>query len=367
MNQNSLEYVTSLYGGYWNFDFQDSCYMTNSYFPPEEFIELLSSQLKTLIHSYPSTNRQISSILGEVIGVDGRKVVVGNGASELIAAITDSLIKNVAIPMPAFEEYPNRARILGKTVSPYMLSGDFHLDVSDFVSHVQTSGANSAIIVNPNNPTGTILTRSEITELVNRLSHLDLVLIDESFIEFSRVSPNPSISDLVDTHPNLMIIKSISKNYGVPGLRLGYIISANDAHVSQIRQGIAIWSINSIAQCFLENLGQYQAQFLKACDHVVASTQKLFSDLEAIEGVTPYPTEGNFILCELDGSMTGTEVSTMLLDQFGILISDRTNKGGLGPHFIRIASRTEEENERLTSALDTICSSRGTVSTARAE
>jgi histidinol-phosphate/aromatic aminotransferase/cobyric acid decarboxylase-like protein len=99
----------------------------------------------------------------------------------------------------------------------------------------------------------------------------------------------------------------------------------------------------------------------------VVSTQKLFRDLDAIEGVTPYPTEGNFVLCELDESMTGTEVSTMLLDQFGILISDRTNKGGLGPHFIRIASRTEEENKRLTSALDTIYSSRGTVSTARAE
>jgi threonine-phosphate decarboxylase len=367
MNQSSLDYVTSLYGGYWNCDFQDSCYMTNSYFPPDDFIDLLASNLRTLIQAYPSTNRQISSLVGALIGVEGQKVVVGNGASELISAITGSLIKNVAIPMPAFEEYPNRAQVLGKQVSPFMLSGDFHLDVAEFVAHVQNSGANSAIIVNPNNPTGTVLTRDEITALVRSLSHLDLVLIDESFIEFSQVSPNPSIVDLVDTYPNLMIIKSMSKNYGVPGLRLGYIVSGNAAHIERIRQSVSIWSINSIAQSFLENLDRYQTQFLESCEHVVAATQKLFHDLEAIPGVTPYPTEGNYVLCQLDTNMNGTHVATMLLDQFGVLISDRSNKGGLGPNFIRIASRTEKENERLITALGTICSSMGTVSTAKAE
>lgn len=358
MNRNSLDYVTSLYGGYWNHDFQDSCYMTNSYFPPDDFIDLLSSKLRTLIQSYPSTNRQISSVLGAVIGVERQKIVVGNGASELIAAITGLLIKNVAIPMPVFEEYPNRARLLGKRVSPFMLSGDFRLDTHDFVSHVRASGANSAIIVNPNNPTGTILTRDAIASLVGALSQLDLVLVDESFIEFSRVSPNPSIVDLVDDYPNLMIIKSMSKNYGIPGLRLGYIVSGNSSHIEQIRQNIAIWSINSIAQGFLENLSRYQSQFLASCERVVASTQKLFHDLEAIPGVTPYPTEGNFILCALGLGMTGTQVATTLLEKFGILISDRSNKGGLGPNFIRIASRTEKENECLVTALDAICASR---------
>ena len=367
MNRNSFDYVSSLHGGYWNLDLQDSCYMTNSYFPPDGFIDLLSSNLRMLIQAYPSTNRQISSVLGRLIGVAEEKIVVGNGASELIAAIAGLLIKNVAIPMPTFEEYPNRVRFFEKRISPFMLSGDFRLDTHEFVSHVRASGANSAIIVNPNNPTGAIVTRDDIAELVDRLSHLDLVLVDESFIEFSRVSPNPSIVDLVDDYPNLMIIKSMSKNYGIPGLRLGYIVSGNSSHIEQIRQSVAIWSINSIAQGFLENLSRYQSQFVGSCERVVASTQKLFCDLAAIQGVTPYPTEGNFILCELGSGMTGTQTATMLLEQSGILISDRSNKGGLGPNFIRVASRTEEENERLATALDAVCASRKILSAARAD
>lgn len=354
MDKNALESVTGLYGGYWNFDFQDSCYMTNSYFPPDDFIELLSSNLRTLIQAYPSTNKHISATLGEVLGIDASKIVVGNGASELIAAISSTLVTNVAMPMPTFEEYPNRAKLLGKQVSPFSLTGDFHLDIGKFVSHVNASGANSVVIVNPNNPTGTISTRDEMIALVSKLSHLDLVLVDESFIEFSRVQPDPSIVDLVDEYPNLMIMKSMSKNYGVPGLRLGYIVSGNSSHVEQLRQGVSIWSINSIAQAFLENLGKYQPQFLESCKRVVASTQKLFHDLEGIPGVTPYPTQGNYVLCELSASMTGHQAGTLLLEQHGILISDRGNKSGLGPNFIRIASRTEEENQRVVTALRAI-------------
>jgi len=354
MDTNSLESVTSLYGGYWNFDFQDSCYMTNSYFPPDEFIDLLVSNLRTLIQAYPSTNKQISSVLGEVIGIDGSKIVVGNGASELIAAVSTTLFTNVAMPVPTFEEYPNRAKLLGKQVSPYTLTGDFHLDTQKFVSHVQASGANSVMIVNPNNPTGTITTRDEMVDLLNKLSHLDLVLIDESFIEFSRVQPNPSVGDLIDEYPNLMIMKSMSKNYGVPGLRLGYIVSGNPSHVQKLREAVSIWSINSIGQAFLENLSKFQPQFLQSCEHVIASTQKLFQDLESIPDVTPYPTQGNYILCELGAGVTGHQAGTILLQQHGILISDRGNRSGMGPNFIRIASRTEEENERVVAALRTI-------------
>ena len=366
METNSLETATGLYGGYWNFDFQDSCYMTNSYFPPDEFIDLLSSNLRTLIQAYPSTNKRISSVLGEVVGIDGSKIVVGNGASELIAAVSTTLFNNVAMPIPTFEEYPNRAKLLGKQVSPFMLTGDFHLDTQKFVSHVHTSGANSVMIVNPNNPTGTISTREEMKDLLNRFTHLDLVLIDESFIEFSQVQPNPSVIDLVDKYPNLMIMKSMSKNYGVPGLRLGYIVSGNPSHVQQLRQAVSIWSINSIAQAFLENLGKYQPQFLRSCQHVIASTQKLFNDLENIPEVSPYPTQGNYILCALGAGITGHQAGTILLQEHGILISDRGNKGGMGPNFIRIASRTEQENERVVTALRAVFATKEAQTTGRA-
>ena len=164
-------------------------------------------------------------------------------------------------------------------------------------------------------------------DLIGKLSHLDLVLVDESFIEFSQTVPNPSVVDLVDKYPNLMIIKSMSKNYGVPGLRLGYIVSGNKSQVEQLRKNIPIWSINSIAQAFLENLGKYQTEFLASCQQVIASTQTLYRDLERISGVKPYPTEGNYILCELGANITGHQAGTMLLQKYRILISHRRNKG----------------------------------------
>ena len=334
--------------------------MTNSYFPPDEFIQLLSSNLRTLIQAYPSTNRWISSVLGKVIGVEASNIVVANGASELISSISGTLINNMAIPVPTFEEYTNRVKALDKQISPFLLTGDFHLDTQEFISHIHASGANSVVIVNPNNPTGTLTQRDEMVDLISKLSYLDLVLVDESFIEFSQAVPNPSVVDLVDKYPNLMIIKSMSKNYGVPGLRLGYIVSGNTLHVEQLRQSIPIWSINSIAQAFLENLGQYQAEFFVSCQHVIASTQTLFHDLERIIEVKPYPTEGNYILCELGAEMTGHQVGTMLLQEYGILISDRGNKSGLASNFIRIASRTDEENSRVAAALKNICSPKQT-------
>ena len=334
--------------------------MTNSYFPPDEFIQLLSSNLRTLIQAYPSTNRWISSVLGKVIGVEASNIVVANGASELIASISGTLINNVAIPVPTFEEYTNRAKALGKQVSPFLLTEDFHLDISEFISHVQASGANSVVIVNPNNPTGTLTARDEMIDLIRKLSHLDLVLVDESFIEFSQTVPNPSVVDLVGKYPNLMIIKSMSKNYGVPGLRLGYIVSGNKLQVEQLRKSIPIWSINSIAQAFLENLSKYQPEFLVSCQQVIASTQMLYRGLERISGVKPYPTEGNYILCELSANITGHQAGTMLLQKYGILISDRGNKGGLAQNFIRIASRTDHENSRVTAALKDICSPKPT-------
>ena len=216
--------------------------------------------------------------------------------------------------------------------------------------------------INPNQPSGTSIDSEWILTLADTCANITFI-VDESFIEFSQTVPNPSVVDLVDKYPNLMIIKSMSKNYGVPGLRLGYIVSGNKLQVERLRKNIPIWSINSIAQAFLENLSKYQTEFLASCQQVIASTQTLYRDLERISGVKPYPTEGNYILCELGANITGHQAGTTLLQKYGILISDRGNKGGLTQHFIRIASRTDNENSRVTAALKDIYSSKQTTRT----
>ena len=265
MEQRNVRYVASLYGGFWDFDIKDHCYMTNPYFPPREFMESLGERLVELVRAYPSTNWHISSLAAGPLGLTHEEVVVANGASELINAITSRFVNNLAVPVPTFDEFVNRAIAQGKKVSPYQLQGDFELDLEGFIQHVRDSRANAALIINPNNPTGTLLSNESVWHLLESLRHLDLVILDESFNDFVSRQPSPSAMERLLDFPNLIILKSLSKSYGIPGLRLGYAASGNQGMISDLRKDLPIWSINSLAQYFLEEIGEYGEQFSDSC------------------------------------------------------------------------------------------------------
>ena len=151
--------------------------------------------------------------------------MAANGASELIAAITSRFVGRLAVPTPTFDEFVNRALIEGKRVSPYQLDDGFDLDVEDFVRHVRHTGADAALIINPNNPTGRLVTKRDMQHLLESLAHIGLVLVDESFLDFTDEDPSPSVMGMVHDFPNLLVLKSLSKSYGIPGLRLGLAVS----------------------------------------------------------------------------------------------------------------------------------------------
>jgi threonine-phosphate decarboxylase len=354
IDQKDVRSVSSLYGGFWNFDIKDFCYMTNPYFPPNEFFESMGANLKVLVKAYPSTNWHISSLVAKPLGLTHEEVVIANGASELITAITGRFIENLAVPVPTFDEFINQVRSQGKLVSPYQLEGDFELDVEGFIRHVQDSNANTALLINPNNPTGTLISRESMEHILESLRHLDLVLIDESFIEFASGDQPPSVIDLIFDYPNLIVLKSLSKTYGIPGLRLGYAASGNPDVTANLRRDVPIWGINSLAQFFLEEIGDYKQQFIDSCIGVKHATQLLYRDLQEIPYLHPYITEGNFILCRLLRGFTATELTARLFDEFHILINDCSKKVGLDESFFRIAPRTVEENALLIQALRSI-------------
>lgn len=344
--------VSSLYGGFWNFDIQDFCYMTNRYFPPEEFIQSLSANLGRLVGSYPSTNRHLSSLVAEPLGLTSDELVVGNGASEFIAALTTLRVEHLAIPIPAFDEYPNRAETQGKRVSPFIMGPDFNLDVDAFIAHVRDSGANSVVIVQPNNPAGTLVARDDVVRMLHAFVDLDLVLVDESFLYFA--GPNladMSAAGMIHEFPNLVIVNSMSKAYGVPGLRLGYALSGDKQFVTRLRAELPIWSINSFAQFFLESMSKYQTRFDESCAQVTEATQALYRGLQSVPSVEPYPTHGNYVLCRTSPELTGSEITARLFDEFNVLVNDCSGKNGLDSRFFRIASRTTEENEALVRIL----------------
>ena len=162
MKLDNVHSVASLYGGFWNYNVKDFCYMTNPYFPPEEFLDDLGSRLRELVKSYPSTNWHLSSLVAATLNLTHEEVLIANGASELISAITNRYVTNLAVPVPTFNEYTNRALDQGKRVSPFVTPGDFELDPDQFLRHIASSQANSVLIIQPNNPTGTYLAKADL-------------------------------------------------------------------------------------------------------------------------------------------------------------------------------------------------------------
>ena len=205
--EQQARYVSSLYGGFWNFGIKDFSYLVNPYFPPRTFIESLGSRLDELVRSYPSTNWYISSLISRTLELSHEEVVIGNGASELISSITNLYVNNLAIAVPTFDEYINRAVLQGKKVSSYQTGEDFTLDIDGFIQHARDSGANSALIINPNNPTGNLISQDSVLYILDSLRHLDLVIVDESFLDFACSDPTSSVMNNIFDFPNKEAIK----------------------------------------------------------------------------------------------------------------------------------------------------------------
>ena len=186
---------------------------------------------------------------------------------------------------------------------------------------------------------------------LEKLANLDVVLVDESFIEFATTEGNASILESIRAYENTIVLRSLSKVYGVPGLRIGCAISENVERMDTLRRQLPIWNINSFAQCFLELLEDYQVEFEESCVKMVRATQKLYMELSKLDCLHPYPTQANFVLCQLRNGATSSELATFLFENFGILICDCSTKAGLDSRFVRIASRADEENRELIAAM----------------
>lgn len=353
-NGLDLSFIRSLYGGYWNYGLKDFCYMINQYFPPQEMLDKIAGSYSLLSRNYPSTNRHISSLLANCLNTDPDNIVIANGASELISAIGHLFITNLAIPIPTFEEYINRLKIQGKGVSLYEMEKEgFILDIDVYIKFAEQANSNAVLFIRPDNPSGNLIPKTTMRHILERLVTFDVVLVDESFIEFASTEKDASIQEYVETYENLIIIKSLSKAYGIPGLRIGCAISANTKRMNMLREELPIWNLNSFAQRFIELLKDYRNEFEDSCLKTVRATKELDRQLHSLECLYPYPTEANFVLCRLKGNSTSSELTAFLFDHFNMLIYDGSAKIGLDSRFVRIASRTEEENIQLIEAIKT--------------
>lgn len=351
--EEKLHLIQQNYGGYWRFpSLLDFCYLVNPYFPPEQLVTELKSNFDSLLRHYPSGDKQQSTLAGKIFNVSPEHIAVGNGAAELIAALGKSINGIIAIPYPTFNEYPER--FINAQIVPIPIQPDFSYSIDTVLSTVKTNRASAVLLINPDNPSGHFLTQNDIVTLLNKLSTMPVkVIYDESFIDFAQ--PEKRYTLIQDTYltkyPNLIVIKSISKSFGVPGLRLGILASSNNEFIQNIQRQTSIWNINSFAEYFLQIYDKYKNIYENACNQVYQERIRFAQALSQIKNLTVYKSEANYLLCKIDSGISAETLATSLLKQ-NIFIKDLSSKKGFeNGQYIRLAIRNTEENNILLSAL----------------
>ena len=360
--ERKYEFISSQHGGYWRHDFIDHAYLYNLYFPPESFFEKLKDQIHELVLNYPLAQDALAALVGEFIGQPPERIVVGNGAAELIKIVSGHMARKLIIPVPSFNEYANAAPD-GNVIEFPLEPPTFELDVDKFADEAIRAKADIAVVVTPNNPTSLLVPKSDLLRLLDKLAGHDCMLIvDESFIDFANDRDQATLESEIARYSNLTIFKSLSKAYGICGLRIGYMLTANSDFAAKVRDGIHIWNINGFAETFLELAPQYRKDFSDSCEQVKADRDKFYEELQSIQGMTVFQPDANFIFCRLpDHCPSGPEVTKRLSVEHNIYIKHCKGKTlPASDRYLRIASRTQAENQILVKALSGII--RGTAS-----
>lgn len=347
------DFISGQHGGYYRHDFIDHAYLYNLYFPPEAVFTNFKDQIHDLVLNYPVAQDALASLVGEIIDQPATRIVVGNGAAELIKIVSGHISGKLIVPVPSFNEYANAAPS-GQVVQFPLEFPSFQLDVDKFAAEAIMVKADVAVVVTPNNPTSMLIPKPDLVRLAKKLeSHDCMLIVDESFLDFANNPDEISLEGEIEKYPNVAIFKSMSKAYGICGLRLGYMLTANAEFAEAVRKGVHIWNINGFAEEFLRILPDYKEEFIESCKQVRADRDSLYEKLCAIEGMTVFKPDANYIFCRLPDHVQSAPVITKkLFIEHNMYIKDCVGKTQPdSDRYIRIASRTEAENCKLVAAL----------------
>jgi threonine-phosphate decarboxylase len=336
-------------------DIIDFCFIANPYYPTPEMLEDLRRNLPNLIKSYPSSNPLMSQKnLAAVLNVDPERLIIGNGATELISLIDLTLIDRIAVPIPTFGEYIEKMKDQ-RDADLYALDPDnaYRLDLDDYLAWVHQRNLECLLVINPGNPTGQFFPFEEMVEFLRRAKDLELVIVDESFIDFSG-EPVPSLLRVADQFTNLLIVRSMSKHCGVPGLRLGYCYSANLFVLNRLRRFVPTWNLNTLAQYFLSLLPSTDASYQQARKQLIGDVRWLYDALRTIPRLQVYPTGANFVLFKIQSGINATQLQSRLLAEHQMYVRDCSNKLGMDAFHIRVASQGRQKDARLVEALQAL-------------
>lgn len=354
-DDEKLPLMMKRYGGYWRYPkLLDFCYLVNPYFPPQKLKNEMIASFDVLLTQYPSGMHINSLLAAKDFSVHEENIVVGNGAAELIKALMERLEGKIGFVRPTFEEYPNRADKDREVV--YTPSNEnFSYSVDDLISFFSDKDISTLVVVNPDNPTGSYIKKKDLLRLVSWSKEKGITLVvDESFVDFAEDEDSSLIDQsILSSNRHLFVMKSISKSYGVPGLRLGVLASGDVEAIKAIKKSVSIWNINSFAEFYLQIEEKYHKDYLASLTRIKEERKRFFSKLSSIEGLRTIPSEANYIMVEITGGKKATEVTKRLLSDYGILIKDLSAKIK-GGEYLRLAVRDTKDNDRLIDALSNV-------------
>ena len=351
--ENTLQRYQKRFGGYWRFSgLKDFCYLVNPYFPPQKMCDEIKSNFEDLLCQYPSGAGVMGMLAAKNFDVYAPYLAVGNGAAEIIKELLPLLPGKMGVIYPTFEEYPNRKQqdlVIWTPQTP-----GFSYTAKDVMAYFEDKAISSLLLINPDNPSGNFIGKEDLLALLDwcRAKQVRLVL-DESFVDFSEKGAESSLlkNDILVRYPQMIILKSISKSYGVPGLRLGIAASADTALMDDLRRRLSIWNINSFAEFFLQIYHKYEADYKNACQLFAQERETFYQQLKKISYLRVYPSQANYFLCEVLPPKTATALAEELLKR-KIFIKDCSAKKGFAQkNYIRIAIRNRADNEALIKAL----------------
>ena len=352
-----LEKMQKRFGGYWRYPkLLDFCYLVNPFFPNKKLVEELKGNFETLLTQYPSGMEVNSLIAAKNFGLHKNQIVVGNGAAELIKSLMENFTGKLGIAFPTFQEYPNRKN--KEDIVPYIVDNkDFSYTADDLMQFYDDKDIQVLALINPDNPSGNYIDKEDVLRLSKWAENKNIrLVVDESFVDFADVDYDPSLltQDIISNNPALIVVKSISKSFGVPGLRLG-ILASNDLElINKIKKDVSIWNINSFAEYYLQIYEKYAKNYAAAMQKFKAVRKDYINKLSDIEGLRVIPSQANYVLCEVTSGRTSRELAEDLLEQ-DILIKDLSTKTGFnGQNYIRLAVRDEADNNRIVEALKSL-------------
>lgn len=342
------------FGGYWRYHgMHDFCYLVNPFFPNQRFMDEMKTNFETLIREYPSGMAVNSLLAAKYFELRPEQICVGNGTAELIKSLMENFSGRLGLIYPTFEEYPHRKK--PEQLDPFwVINEDFSYTVDDIMAYYEERDVEAIVLVNPDNPSGHFIERNDLLRLEDWARAKNIhVIVDESFVDFADIPDQTLLTqEILDNHPNLIVLKSISKSFGVPGLRLGVLATADAQMIAAMKKDLAIWNINSFAEYYMQIIEKYKDDYEEAMQRFMGVRERYLAKLNAIPALRVFPSQANYVMCHLENGYSSRELADMLLNKYNILIKDLSTKEGLnGGNYIRLSVKTDEENDIVASVL----------------